>query len=126
MTSPRLPIINPSMAGNPYMKNLALCGVALENERRVGAAETEGVRQNGVDPCVVDALAYDRHALEFRIERLDMGAFADEAALHHQDRIDGFLHARRAQRMAGQRLRRRDERHLLAKHFTDRSHFLGI
>ena len=50
-------------------------GVALEDERRVGAAEAERIGQHRVDPGVVDALAHDRHAFEFGIERLRYGRF---------------------------------------------------
>ena len=59
---------------------------------------------------VVAALAHDRHVGEGRIEILDIGALADEAVLHHQQRVDRLLHAGGAERMAGQRLGRRDRR----------------
>ena len=59
---------------------------------------------------IVAPLAHDRHVGEGRIEVLDIGALADEAVVHHQQRIDRLLHAGRAERMAGQRLGRRDRR----------------
>ena len=46
------------------------------------------------------------------IELFDVGAFADEAVVHHQERIDRFLHAGGTERMAGQGLGRRDRRAL--------------
>ena len=36
---------------------MGLSVVALENERGIGAAEAEGVRQDGIDLGIVDALA---------------------------------------------------------------------
>ena len=44
----------------------------------------------------------------------DVGAFADETVLHHQKRIDRLLHAGGAERMACQRLGRRNRRALVA------------
>ena len=44
-----------------------------------------------------------------------MGALADEAVVHHQERIDGLLHAGGAERMAGERLGGRDRRAFLAR-----------
>src|SRR6476661_9410964 len=46
----------------------------LEDQRGVGAAEAEGVRQHRADPGVVDALAHNRHVGEDRIKLIDMGA----------------------------------------------------
>ena len=63
----------------------------------------------------VAPLAHDRHVLEIRVELLDVGALADEAVLHHQQAVDRLLHAGRAERVAGQRLRRRDRRAFLAR-----------
>jgi hypothetical protein len=48
-----------------------------------------------------------------RIELLDMRALADEAVVHHQQRVDRLLHAGGAQRVAGERLGRRDRRALV-------------
>ena len=42
---------------------------------------------------VVDPLADDVHVGERRIDFVDMGALADEAVLHHQQRVDRLLHA---------------------------------
>src|SRR5215813_348935 len=93
----------------------------LEDQRGVGAAEAEGVRQDRADLGVVDALAHDRHVGEHRIKFRDMGALADEAVIHHQQRVDRLLHAGGAERMAGQRLGRGDRRTFLAgaEHLTD-------
>ncbi len=48
--------------------------------------------------------------LRRRIDGLDVGAFADEVALHHQQRVDRFMHAGRALAVAGQRLGGADRR----------------
>src|ERR1700755_3569787 len=40
----------------------------LEHQRRIGAAEAEGIRQHGPELGVVDALAHDRHVREHWIE----------------------------------------------------------
>src|SRR5579875_4090375 len=45
----------------------------LEHHRCVRAAEAERVRQHRADLHVVAALAHDRHALESRVEVLDVG-----------------------------------------------------
>ncbi len=67
-------------------------------------------------------LAHDRHVGELRIELVDIGALADEAVLHHQQAVDRLLRAGGAERMAGQRLRRRDRRAFVAgaEHLADR------
>ena len=41
---------------------------------------------------IVDPLAHDRHVGEGRVELLDVGALADEAVVHHQERVDRLLH----------------------------------
>src|ERR1700742_1665828 len=115
MMRPRLPCIIPV---------IGLSVIALENERGVGAAEAEGVGKNGVHLCVVDALAHDRNAFELWIEIDDMSAFANEALLHHQDRVDRFLNTRCPQRMARQRLGRLDMRDLVSEDFSDSTDFL--
>ena len=46
--------------------------IALQNQRRVGAAEPEGVRKRGIDLDVVHALANDRHVGEVGIEFVDV------------------------------------------------------
>src|SRR6185369_10573659 len=102
MMRPRLPCMIPV---------ILLSVVALEDERGVGAAEAEGVGKGNVDLGIVDALANDRNAVELS----DMRAFADEPGLHHQQRVDRFLHAGCAQRMARQRLGRLDVRDLVAE-----------
>src|SRR5215207_9254229 len=87
---------------------------ALEHQRSVGAAEAERVREDMPDLHVVLAGSHDRHVGERRIELFDVGAFADEAIVHHQERVDRFLHAGSAEGVAGERLRRGDRRALVA------------
>ncbi len=53
-----------------------------------------------------------------RIEFHDIGAFADEAGLHHQQRIDRLMHAGRALAVAGERLGGADRGRLVAEHFA--------
>src|SRR5262249_8817445 len=98
----------------------------LEHHRRVGAAEAERVRQHAAERDVVAPLAHDRHVGECRIERLDVRALADEAVVHHQERIDRLLRAGGAERMAGERFGGRDRRHLGAEHLADRLDLLDV
>src|SRR5262249_29791692 len=115
--SPRLPCM---------IAVMFLSVVALENERGVGAAEAEGVGKSAIDPGTVDAIAHDPHTLEFRIKVGDMRTFADEALLHHQQRIDRFLNAGSSQRMSRQRLGRLDMRNLVAEVLADRADLLAV
>ena len=64
-----------------------------EDQRRIGAAEAETVAEGDAHIHVVAALAEDGHVGEGRIEVVDVGAFAEEAVLHHEDAIDRFLDA---------------------------------
>src|SRR5688500_7408453 len=88
---------------------------ALEYQRGVGAAEAERVREDMPDLRVVLAGSHDRHVRERRVELFDVGAFADEAIVHHQERVDRFLHAGSPERVAGERLRRGDRWALVAR-----------
>src|SRR5262245_14973076 len=112
MISPRLPCISCVMAPKLYRfaarpsaraelhimrpSNIE----ALEHHRGIRAAEAERIRQHAAELHVVATFAHDRHVGESRIKLLDVGAFADEAIVHHQQRIDRFLRAGRAERMA--------------------------
>ena len=53
------------------------------------------------------AFAQDRETFGARIELLDVGRAGHEAVAHHQQAVDRLVHAGRAERMAGQRLGRR-------------------
>src|SRR6201987_4687616 len=115
MISPRFPCIRACI--DPPVPLYARPAVPsrvqpLEHHRRIGAAEAERVRQHAAERNIVAPLAHDRHVGEGGIERLDVRALADEAVVHHQERIDRLLRAGGAERMAGQRLGRRDRRHL--------------
>src|SRR5215204_4991182 len=87
----------------------------LQHNGGVGAAEPERVGQYVTDAGVVDPFADDRHVGEGRIELLDVGALAEEAVVHHQERIDRFLHAGGTERVAGEGFRRRDRRAFVAR-----------
>src|SRR5690606_9233809 len=82
--------------------------ITLENQRRIGATKSEGIGKHGIELSIVDALADDRHVCKSWIQFFDMCAFADEIILHHQERINGFLNARRTKRMASQGFGRRN------------------
>src|SRR5260370_10784263 len=110
-----LTLSSPAKAGDPVIRSVAMndqsCRILdapafaghdetkisrihpLEHQRGVGAAEPEGIRKHGAEPGVIDALAYDRHVSENSDESVDIGAFAYETVVHHQQRIDPFLHA---------------------------------
>src|SRR5215204_3247415 len=143
ITRPRLPCIRP-MAPTPPRTSMTAPPKAFEQGGRaaahyrfrpdpsgvetlqhnggVGAAEPERVRQYVTDAGVVDPLADDRHVGEGGVELLDVGALADEAAVHHQERVDRLLDPGRAERVAGERFRRRDRRAFVAgaEHLADR------
>src|ERR1700724_308828 len=107
MTRPRLPRINPPLSA------ARASGIDMfQNEAGVGAAEAEGIRQDGTQSHAVAALAHNVHIRESRIELLDIRAFAKEAVLHHQQRVDCFLHPGGAEGMAGQGFCRGDRRTL--------------
>src|SRR5262249_5856661 len=116
MTSPRFPCIKdcisppvPLYAPAPTVRSRLQ---SVKTHRRIGAAEAERVRQHAAERDVVAPLAHDRHIGEGGIEILDVRALADEAVVHHQQRVDRLLRAGGAERMAGQRLGRGDRRHL--------------
>src|SRR5215475_13077441 len=133
MISPRLPCINGVIAFNPppsccpsptretpskrYCEPSSI--QALEHNRGVGAAEPERIRQHAAELHVVAPLAQDRHVGESRIERLDMGAFAEEAVVHHEQAVDRLLRAGGAERMPRQRFGRRNRRALVPEHLAD-------
>src|SRR5215831_13621 len=129
MISPRFPCISDCIS--PPLRSTPAPAVRsrfqpLEHDRRICAAEAERVRQHAAERDVVAPLAHDRHVGEGGIERLDVRALADEAVVHHQERIDRLLRAGRTERMAGQRLGRRDRRHLGAKDLADRLDLLEV
>src|SRR5262249_54609136 len=66
------------------------------------------------------AFARDRHVGNRRIYGLDIGRFANEAVVHHEQRIDRLMHSGGAERMAGERLGGADRRALFAGNPTYR------
>src|SRR5262249_17448820 len=92
---------------------LSAAVIAFENECGVGADETEAVRHHAVNVDVIHALAHDGHVGNGGIEGLDIGGFADETVVHHQQRVDRLVHAGGAERMAGKGLRGADRRRLV-------------
>src|SRR5262245_44818669 len=100
ITSPRLPSISPGMSlTRTYRRPARPCAgppiaisrlQPLEHDRCISAAEPERVRQLTAKLRVAP-LAHDRHVGEGRIHRLDVCALADEAVVHHQQRVDRLL-----------------------------------
>src|SRR5580693_214922 len=91
----------------PYAFLSRVChasGVALEGQYRIGSAKTETVRNRHVDLCIVDPARDDIGVAHGGIELFDIRALADEAVAHHQERVDGLVHASRTLAVAGQRL----------------------
>src|SRR5258707_9908463 len=87
MTSPLLGLFRFETADKGSDRPMqVLCG-ALEHQRRVGAAKAEGIGQRRLDLGVVDALAHDVRVGDGGVDVLDIGALADEARLHHQQRV---------------------------------------
>src|SRR6266568_8577988 len=101
ITSPRLPRINPwlcaiiciypvsfwNITECPRQSYANSIPITLEHQRGIGAAEAKAVGQSGIDFDVVDALAHDIGVGDHRIDFLDIGAFADEPGLHHQQSV---------------------------------------
>src|SRR5262249_56431299 len=75
-----------------------------EHQCGVSSAETEAVRHHCVNGHVILTFTRDRHVGNRRIDGLDIGGFANEAVVHHEQRIDRLMHAGGAERMAGYRL----------------------
>src|ERR671912_1096209 len=113
--SVRYPLVDPGhRTARSQVDDGSLAVIAAEDEGGVRAAEAEGIRQDRIDPGVVDALAHDVHVGEGRVDLLDMSALADEAVVHHQQRVDRLLHPRRAQGVAREGFGRRDRRAFFA------------
>ena len=75
---------------------------------------------------MVLTLAHDRHVGHGGIDGLDIGGFANEAVVHHQQRINRLMCAGGAERMAGERLGGADRRRLVAEHLADGFDLLDI
>src|SRR5689334_8893814 len=106
------------MARAPVRAVLAL-RLTLKDQRGVGATETEAVGERRVDTDIIHTLAHDIRIGDGRIEFLDIGAFADEPGLHHQERVDRFMHAGRTLAVPSERLGGADGRHSCAKHLAN-------
>src|SRR5262249_41569991 len=127
LPSIRLPIPHPAPCARRARARLSMPPEAaqrsgiepLEYDRRIGTAEPERVRQYAGKLHIVPALADDGNVGKGRIEILDVGALADEAVAHHQERIDRLLGAGGAERMAGQRLGRGNRRAFRSEHFAN-------
>src|SRR5690242_13714246 len=106
------------MARAPVRAVLAL-RLTLKDQRGVGTAETEAVGERRVDTGIIHALAHDIRIGDGGIDFFDIGAFADEPGLHHQERVDRFMHAGRTLAVAGERLGGADGRHFRAEHLAN-------
>src|SRR4051794_21479112 len=98
----------------------------LKDYAGIGAAEAERVRQHATKLHVVATLAHDRYVLKGGIKRFDIGALANETAVHHQDGIDRLLRACRSQRMSGKRFCCGYRGALSAEHFANGLDLLAI
>ena len=76
-----------------------------KHQRRIRATKPKTIRQHAIHFRVVDPLTHNRHAFHFGVEILDVGRLADEVPLHHQQRVNRFMHACGTERMAGERFR---------------------
>ena len=74
----------------------------MEYEGAVGAAKAEAVGHRHIDLRVILAIPLNWNIGKFRIDFIDIGAFADEVVLHHENAIDRLLNARRSEGMAGE------------------------
>src|SRR5438105_12064708 len=102
MMRPRRPAISPSAIFPSYIfGGRASPVIALEGKGGVGSPETETVRNHHIERHIIATPAHDRNVGEIGIELFDIGAFADETVLHHEDRIDRFLDPGGTQGMAG-------------------------
>src|SRR5574337_874389 len=120
MIRPRLPSIKAAVMTMALWEKAAAGGSAsglgmFEDERRVRAAKAEGIGQDRPQAHIVASFPDNGYVRKGRIDIFDVGAFANEAVLHHQQRIDGLVHAGRPLRVAGQRLCGRNWRAPLAR-----------
>src|SRR5690606_27243049 len=94
----------------------------LKDDRRVRAAESEAVRHD--DRRAHRARASDDgKAGDIRVGIVEVRGSGEKAVAHHQQAVDGFMDARGAERMPGQRFRRRDRRDTRTEYFAYRSQF---
>src|SRR3954462_3145243 len=95
ITSPRFPFMSPGIGG--YASSRLKMTDALVPPKPNEFDSTA--------PSLTSSLrARDRQVDKSGVEILDVGAFADEAVVHHQERVDRLLGAGGAERMPGQRL----------------------
>mmetsp|Transcript_15890 Transcript_15890/g.49917 ORF Transcript_15890/g.49917 Transcript_15890/m.49917 type:complete len:301 (+) Transcript_15890:118-1020(+) len=84
-------------------------GVPLvKHQTRVRAAETKGIRHHTVDRARV-LLPEDLQAFALLDEVIDVGGLCEEAAVGHEQGVDGLVHTRSAQRVAREGLCRAHE-----------------
>src|SRR5690606_27827308 len=65
----------------------------------------------------------DGKAGDIRVGIVEVRGSGEKAVAHHQQAVDGFVDARGAERMPGQRFRRRDRRDTRTEYFAYRSQF---
>mmetsp|Transcript_97784 Transcript_97784/g.237813 ORF Transcript_97784/g.237813 Transcript_97784/m.237813 type:complete len:334 (-) Transcript_97784:683-1684(-) len=75
----------------------------VEHQARVRAAKAERIRHHALDRADV-LLLEDLEAFPLLDEVVDVGGLGQEAAVGHEHGVDGLVHARGAQRVAGEGL----------------------
>src|SRR5215475_5788112 len=103
----------------PAIAAIGSCVVTPENEGGIGATKAETVRHHTVKIDVILAPTRDRHIGEGGVQFIDVGAFADEAIVHHQQSVNRLLHPRGAQRVTCQRFGGGNRRQILAKNLAN-------
>merc|ERR1719333_1341818 len=84
-------------------------GVLVDHQAAVSAAEAERVGHGALEVSL-DALGEHLEALGLLDRVVEVRALREVAVVQHQHAVDCLAHARRAERMAGERLGRTDVR----------------
>ncbi|RMO46924.1 hypothetical protein ALQ40_101305, partial [Pseudomonas syringae] len=107
-------------------KAVLLARPALQDQRGVGATETEAVAHDQIELGVFLGFEQDRHVGNHRVQLFDVGRTCDEVVLHHQQAVDRFVDTCGAQRVPRQALGGADRRSVGAEYFAHAFHFLGV
>ncbi len=102
--------------------NRSAAPVAAQDEARVGSAEAEAVGHDGVHRAVC-ALHEQRETFRVGVGGVDVGVAGQEAALHHQQAVDGLLRCGGGDGMARQALGGGERRYIRAEHVAQGEEF---
>ena len=96
-----------------------------KHQRGIGATEAEAVGHDRIQR-LFQGLSHQGQALGRRVRPVEVGRGGDEAVLHHQQAMDGFLDPGRAERVAAEGLGGADEGDAVAEDRADRPQLGGV